>query len=168
MVFAKWRMFNNRSFVSCKPSEAATNSTRCAEPSSTSAETSASKSSGRSNASIRSATSTGPLLTSAKMLQCSATPTGSSTVSQSMYAPRSALISTSCFGISPFLKAFSCFEESNLIALGLPSDHATFERNASLGSALSTMIALSENRPKPTDVSSSHFLYASTRLLLAF
>ena len=58
------------------------------------------------------------------------------------YAPFSAFISTSCSNFAPFLKAFNCNDEIKYVGFSSPSDQTIFAFNASLGSALSTIIAL--------------------------
>ena len=60
------------------------------------------------------------------------------------YAPFSAFTSISSLKIMPFRKLSSCFEDNKCFELSRPIDHAIFALSASLGSALSTIIALNE------------------------
>ena len=97
---------------------------------------------------MRSATSTGPLFTSATMLHASE---ARCEVHLITYEIGTAL----CFNINllsrygPLRKASSCFEHNSFVEFGRSKDQATFTRNASLGSALSTITALKENKPSP-------------------
>jgi len=76
--------------------------------------------------------------------------------------------SVSCVTLPKFLNLLSCNEDTKYLESSRPLDHTTFAFKASLGSALSTIIALKAKIPRPVSSISSLRLYASTRLLLAF
>ena len=55
-----------------------------------------------------------------------------------------------------------------MVGFSSPIDQATFDFKASLGSALSTIIALNAKIAREEPSTSSVLLYASTRLLVPF
>ena len=74
-------------------------------------------------------------------------------------------MSVSVTTVPPVWKAGSCLEDKSTLGESKPMDHTTLAFSASLGSALSEMMALKAYSPRLPS-SSSHFLYASTKLLL--
>ncbi len=79
---------------------------------------------------------------SATIIQSRVAPAASSNSLWMKYAPRSALTSVSVTKGAPAWNAGSWREERSTLGLSMPMDHATLAFNASLGSALSEMMAL--------------------------
>ena len=74
------------------------------------------------------------------------------------YAPFSALMSFSSFTTPVLLKSLSCIDDNNFFESSRPRLHTTFDLSASLGSALSTKIALMAYIPIPASETSSDLL----------
>ena len=74
------------------------------------------------------------------------------------YAPFSALMSFSSFTMPVLLKSLSCIDDNNFFESSRPRLHTTFDLRASLGSALSTKIALMAYIPIPASETSSDLL----------
>ena len=82
------------------------------------------------------------------------------------YAPLSALTSSSSVTSWPFLNLSSWCDDNKILVLSRPSWKTILAFKASLGSARSTIVALSAYIPIFESESNSFLLYASAKLLV--